>query len=96
MKAIQTRYLAPTNTRGARVRAWDAVDVQNSITLPWNYSKDTDDNHDFAVFKLCEKMAWKGKLARGSLANDGNVYVWVEPQSTLIVEPWVTETLRKA
>ena len=34
MQAIQTKYIGPTNTKGARIKAFCAA---GSITIPYNY-----------------------------------------------------------
>lgn len=54
-QAIITRYLPPTNTRGARIKAfaWGG-----SITVPFAYDCAVDVGHARAAQALCEKMNW--------------------------------------
>lgn len=67
MKAIITKYLGPTNFRPSRVKATD--EDYNSVTLSWDNSLNTDENHKEAASALCNKMQWKGNLVMGSLKN---------------------------
>lgn len=46
---IRTRYLGPTNTKGARIRATNGV---RSVTIPYPYELDTEDAHMKAADKL--------------------------------------------
>ena len=75
MKAIKTTYLAPTNCRGARIKATDCD--RNSITLHWDSSLDSDENHKAAAKALCDKMNWKGEMVMGGFP-DCNVHVFVK------------------
>ena len=79
-KAIMTKYHGPTKTRGPRVSASDLdrnPHPRNQITLPWNYSLDSGENHDAAARALCFKLGWTScdDLVRGGLPH-GNVYVF--------------------
>ena len=40
--AIATKYIGPTNTRGARIKA--TLPSGKSITLQWNHNLDVDEN----------------------------------------------------
>lgn len=85
-RAIFTRYLGPTNTRGSRIKAFDCEG--NSATVPMDNSKRDDDSHRAAVEKLCRKMNWSGRLASGG-TKDGMVFVFVEhlaPANSVCVE----------
>lgn len=75
MKAIFTKYLGPTNSRGSRVKAYDGDG--NQVTLDWESSLDSDQNHKRAAYHLCMKMQWKGNLVMGS-HKDVNVHVFTE------------------
>lgn len=68
MQAIVTKYLGPTDHRGARIKArCDAA----TITIPWDDSLDVGDNHQRAATKLAHKLGWLddmyGRMVRGSL-----------------------------
>jgi hypothetical protein len=58
MKAISTKFLGPTNTKGSRIKAFDGDG--NSVTISKDYGLDTYDSHKKAALKLCNKMRWKG------------------------------------
>lgn len=78
MQAIVTKYLGPTNHRGARVKAQCQA---GSIVIPWDDALDTDANHDAAARALICKLGWDGPYYQqewyrgGSPKGDGNVYV---------------------
>jgi hypothetical protein len=72
MKAIQTRFLGPTNTRGARVVA--ACEGKRTA-VSFNY-EGLEKAHDEAARNLASKMGWQGIWYRGgSIKGDGFVYV---------------------
>jgi len=56
MKAIATKYLGPTNTKGSRIKAYEP-DGQ-SITLSWDHSLDAKPNHVKAAKALLDKLDW--------------------------------------
>ena len=72
-QAIETRYLFATNTKGARIKASAYSD---SVTIPYDYALNTEDNHAAAQLALRHKMGWQGKFAQGGNAK-GNGYVFV-------------------
>lgn len=74
MKAIRTRYLGPTNTKGPRLTAWDSDG--NRVTIPYPYELSGEAVHRKAADALCVKMHWDGQLAGGAL-KDGYVFVFV-------------------
>ncbi len=68
MKAIRTRYVGPTNTRGSRIVATDADGNKVSISYPSAYSSETA--HEIAAYLLMEKMGWPNALIGGGFKND--------------------------
>jgi len=80
MKAITVRYLGPTNTRGARLKASDRDG--SSITVSYDHGLNRDELYDSAALALCAKMGWTGNLARGWLKRDA-VYVFIHDQDTI-------------
>jgi hypothetical protein len=61
--AIFTKYLGPTNSRGARIKAYraDAGTGQvgaASMTVSYDYALDSYDNHAAAVEALVAKLGW--------------------------------------
>ncbi len=76
MKAIETKYLPCTNTRGSRIKAF--TEGGNQITIPYPHELSGVDVHAKAAVELCIKMGWKGKLISGGTKNG---YVFVFSQS---------------
>ncbi len=73
MQAIETKYLGPTNFRGARIKASAQA---GSITIPWDHALNVEGNHDAACKALVRKWGWYGTWIRGARADSrGNVYV---------------------
>jgi hypothetical protein len=75
MKAIETKYHGPTNTRGARISATDGDG--NRIYISYPYELSGEDVHRKAADALCRKMDWPGTLAGGATKR-GYVFVFVE------------------
>ncbi len=73
--AIETKYLGPTNTRSARVKA--IAQTGNQITLTWDSSLTAYQNHAAAAMALCEKLDWEGSLVSGG-TKTGEVFVFVD------------------
>lgn len=74
MKAIETKYLGPTDFRGSRIVASDGD--RNRITIPYPHELSGEAVHRSAAEALQKKMGWKGKLIGGGLRN-GYVFVFV-------------------
>jgi hypothetical protein len=55
MQAIQTRFLSPTNSRGARIKAWCKA---GSKTIAYNYELDASQNHYEAAMQLFKQCGW--------------------------------------
>lgn len=81
MKAIQTKYLPATNTKGSRIRAFDSDG--NSVTVSHYHDASRDDAHRRAARALCEKMDWRGRLIGGHI-KDGMAFVWDEDRAALV------------
>lgn len=67
MKAIQTRYLGPTNHRGSRITAW--TEGGNRVTIPCPHELSGESVHRAAAEALCRKLDWPTELAGGGLPN---------------------------
>lgn len=68
-QAIQTKFLSPTNTRCARVKAFCQT---RAIIVPWDDSQNTDENHYEAALQLASVMRWEIKgCTFGALPNNG-------------------------
>jgi len=77
MKAIETRYLGPTNTKGARIVARDSDG--NRVTISYPNELSGEDVHRKAAEALRDKMQWSGTLKGGSTSR-GYVFVFVQDQ----------------
>jgi hypothetical protein len=76
--AILTKFLGPTNTKPARVKAYTA----NGQNLVIGYhSAETSNPHREAAESLRDKMGWKGDLIEGGTA-DGCAFVFAPPSET--------------
>lgn len=72
-QAITTKFLGPTNYRGARIKATCWAD---SVTVPYDHALNRDANHDPAAAALIAKLGWNGDyIGGGSPCGRGNVYV---------------------
>ena len=74
MKAIETKYLGPTNYSGSRIKATD--NDGNSVTMPYDYELNSYENYRLAAIELCRKMNWKGNIS-GGYTKKGMVWVFV-------------------
>ncbi len=81
MKAILTKYLGPTNFRGARVKA---IAEELSVTVPWDYALSAERNHTHAAARLAEKYEWVGRWYGGGTM-EGYAFVCVHASGT---KPW--------
>lgn len=70
-QAIVTKYLGPTDSRGARVKASAEA---GSVSVPWDYELDAADNHIAAAEKYAQKYGWDGAWFGGG-TKDGYVFV---------------------
>lgn len=73
MKAIQTRYLGPTNYRGSRIKA--TAEGGHSVTIGYPHEYNTEQAHWQACKALLAKTGWQWtEVASGGLPNGD--YVW--------------------
>ena len=71
-QAIQTKFLGPTNTRPARVKAWA---VAGSVTVSWDYALGIDENHRAAAAALARRYGWGDDWTGGNLPGPGYAFV---------------------
>ena len=76
MQAIRTRYLGPTNHRGARIVA--TCDAKRK-TYSWDYALNVAENHAQAAHALATELGWLSAhtLASGGLADGSYAHVLV-------------------
>lgn len=79
MQAIETKYLGPTNHRGARIKATTAGG--DSVTVSYDYA--SHDPHGEAVKALLIKTGWKGNMISGGSSNGRCVWVFVDGSAIL-------------
>ena len=73
MKAIQVRYIGPTKTLGSRWKAW--VFGGASVTLPYDYAMNSEENARCAAHALAAKLAWRSPITgSGGLPNGDYVF----------------------
>jgi hypothetical protein len=92
MKSIETRYLQPTNTRGARIRVSDCGDHVLIVKVDPTLTDDRD-AHDEAVRLLAFTLGWFGTMIRGA-TKGGFVYVFADDHAIDLEKMPVTD--RKA
>lgn len=72
-QAISTKFLGPTNCRGARIKASAAA---GSVTIPYDYAAGLSGAHDKAAQALIDKFGWGGDwLSGGSADERGYTYL---------------------
>lgn len=75
-QAIITKYLAPTNCKGSRIKATAAA---GSLTLHIDHALDSEANHIKAAEALANKWGWRGNwLVGGTPDNRGYCFVCVD------------------
>lgn len=81
MQAIHTKYLGPTNHKGARIKAYTASGFSAVIAYP--YELDEEQAHFEAVQALVEKnrLAWDVSSMTYGCSADGRGYCFTFPQS---------------
>lgn len=75
MQAIVTNYHGPTNARGSRVTATAQA---GRLTIPWDHSKNRDDNHRAAALALARRLHWRGTWATGTLPDGRDCHVSID------------------
>lgn len=73
MQAITTKYLGPTNFRGAHIKASCEA---GSVSIPFGHELGIEQRHGNAVTALLEKLGWYGAYVGGY--QKGSTYVWVQ------------------
>lgn len=77
MKAITTKYIPMTNTRGPKIKA--TAEGVKPMTIPDIYAAGSDYGHKLAALALCKRMNWGENLIGGGLPDtSGNVYVFAD------------------
>jgi hypothetical protein len=75
MQGIVTKYFCPTNVRGSRVKA---MAWAGNVTLEWEPSLGSHENHLAAVTELMRRRGWQGvPYAAGMPSGDAADRMWV-------------------
>lgn len=78
MQAIETKYLCPTNSRGARIKATCAG---SSVTISYPYDISGHARHRQACHRqaaeaLRDKLGWSGDLLGGCLPSGNYCFIF--------------------
>jgi len=73
---ITTKFLGPTRTKGARIKARVHF---SSVTVNWDYSMDCWLNHAFAADYLAKTMGWHklGYTVHAASSPDDSTYAHI-------------------
>lgn len=85
MTAIRTRYIGPTNTRGARIKA--NAGMGRTVTIGYPHDAPRHEAHARAAEALCVKMGWDGAMLEGEFDDGGHVFVFVPHGAALVNKP---------
>jgi len=73
MQAIVTKYVGPTNVKGARIIAKAAA---GKVCISYPYESTLAKSHQIAAIALAKKLGWSGGwIAGGMPSGDGYVFV---------------------
>ena len=83
MQSIQTRYIGPTNSRGARIKAY-SEGFPRGITVPYEHGAAGHTGaHRVAAESFIRATGWFGVWIEGASADGrGSVYVCVAREHT--------------
>lgn len=94
MTSIVTKYLGPTNSRGARVAAQvsdygsDMELYSRSLGKPgrlvvwWDHSLNVEDNHRAVALALAKRLEWSGEWIGGDAPGSAG-YVFIRAHNTV-------------
>ena len=70
-QSILTKYISPSNTRGARIKAvqsgWNEKKECKSIIISYPYELNDEAAHKLAACKLLDSLGWEGRIIPASL-----------------------------
>lgn len=81
MQTIETKYIGPTDHRGARIKA--TATMGEAVTISYPYDLSEVEQHALAVRKLAAKLNWSGELIAGWTAR-GMVWTFTDKASPRI------------
>lgn len=74
-QCITTKYIGPTDTKGARIKATTG-NGKHSSTIAYPH-EDSCNAHALAALDLARKLGWTGALVEGGTAT-GSVFVFAD------------------
>ena len=81
MQVIETKYLGPTDRKGARIKATATNGM--AVTIPYPHEDSDTEKHVRAVRKLAAKLDWTGNMVAGHTAR-GMVWEFTGKPSPMI------------
>ncbi|MCK5919902.1 MAG: hypothetical protein KAG66_03115 [Methylococcales bacterium] len=78
MQTIVTKFLGPTNTLGARIKATSSGGI--SATIPFPYELSGVPRDALAVQALNKKLKWQGEMVVGGLKDGGYIFVFANDE----------------
>lgn len=75
MQMIETKYLCPTNKRGARIKAKASGGA--SLTIGYPHELNGVEVHAKAAVELARKLEWTGELVAGGRKDGSYVFCFV-------------------
>jgi hypothetical protein len=78
MQTIVTKYLGPTNTLGARIKATSSGGISATISYPYELSGANVFMR--AVQALNKKLGWQGCMIAGGLKDGGYIFVFANDE----------------
>ena len=76
MQAICTKYIGPSNTRGARIKAYCESGL--SVTVPFNHAMSGQAVHFAAVVEFCKRYPNWGPAGTYRAGSIKGGYAWVD------------------
>lgn len=89
MQAIITKFIGPTNTRGARIKAtWQRFDGEVKRVLSYDHKVSERDNHAAAAMALVREYSDGGNnWTAGELPNGGYAFVMLGEEFSMHFNP---------
>ena len=77
MRAIITKYLGPSDTKGSRIKA--SVDGLPSRTISYDDALSSEQNHVAAALALVERLGWTDRPLLTGSTDSFYVHVLLDP-----------------
>jgi len=77
MRAIITKYLGPSDTKGSRIKA--SVDDLPSVTIHYDDALSSEQNHVAAAVALLDRLGWADRPLATGCTDAFYVHVLLDP-----------------